>query len=116
MTTTKNTVDRREFLRRLHADCDIPYGKAIQVYDCVNNIIADAIVNGSKIKIGTVMSIKPTWSKPRAIHMGFKNEKNQTKKASRIYYKGRSLKFKVNVYKDFMSRCRLNWFSGDERI
>jgi hypothetical protein len=72
----------------------------------------DAVVAGAKVNFGHLGSMTPVWKNAKVVNMGFERAKGDTvNKRSRTYYLGRRIRYKFNIYKDFIKKHELNWFS-----
>lgn len=107
------SLTRARFITRFMRDLDIDYLSAVKTYECMVSQIEDAIVAGEKVHFAKVGAIVPVWQEPKVIHMGFQRKgKVISKDVKREYVLGRRIKYKFSLFKEFMSRHRLNWFGS----
>ena len=105
-----DSVNRRTFVQKF-MDRGLTYAQACQIYEAMVGVFEDAVVAGTKINIGRVLSLAPVVLEPRVVSMGFKRKKNAVEKTTKTFYLGRRLKYKVNIYREFVNTHSLNWFS-----
>jgi len=101
-------INRRDFVRKF-MDSGLSYEESRKAYETMTRIFEDAICSGAKINIGNVLSIVPVWMEPRVVNMGFERVKNCVKKTQRTYYLGQRIRYRVNLYREFIRTHSLNW-------
>jgi hypothetical protein len=111
------TVDRRAFIARFIRDNGLNYSEATRLYETMCRIFEDAIVAGSKVRIGRMGAIVPVWRPGRDIHMHFKVVKGAKGGGRRIqtgvhrtFYMDGRYDFKFVLYRRFIQTRQLKWF------
>lgn len=97
------SVNRIDFVKKF-MEMGLTYGKACKVYECMVRVFEDGICSGSRINIGNVCSITPQRKEPRTVRMGFQ-------KTAKIYYLGSRIRYRVNLFREFIQTHNLKWFS-----
>jgi len=105
-------VTRREFVQRFMRDCGVTYAQAVRIYECMCHTFEDAIVSGSKVRIGRVACVNPVWQPPRDVHMHFKKVKGGKVERGihRTFNMDGRFTYKFTLYKRFLNNHRLKWF------
>lgn len=90
----------------------LSYAQASRVYETMCRQFEDAIVSGSKIRIGRIGAIVPVWKPGREINMHFKRGPDGSVHTGihRTYYVDGRYTFKFNLYERFVQTHRLRWF------
>lgn len=105
------TITRAEFIRRFMNDCDVPYVKANQLFDCMTAVMADAVTSGHRIAFGRVGALIPVKLPPKTVNMSFVPEKGRKlKRVNRTYYVGSRIKYKFAIHQKFLETHNLKWF------
>ena len=107
--TSSKSITRVEFVRRF-MQAGFSYVQAGKAYDTMCEIFEDSIVSGDRINVGRVCSLSPTWLEPREVSMGFQRTSEGVVNKKRVYCLGRRIRYRVNLYKEFMKKHTLNWF------
>lgn len=102
-----NSVTRKEFIQAFMAQ-GMGYVDACRAYEAMCETFARAVRQGSKIGIGRVMSLLPVIKEPCLVNMRFSKTKKGIEPAHRQYYLGRRLRFKVNIYREFVAKNRIS--------
>lgn len=106
------TITRAAFIKRYMEDCGLTYQQSCQVYDCMVSTIQDGVVTGTKINFGRLGTLAPRWLPARAVNMGFERRANgEVKNRQRTYFLGRRISYSFRLYREFMQKHRLDWFS-----
>jgi nucleoid DNA-binding protein len=105
-----STITRREFVTRLMRDTGMTFVEATKAYECMCRVIADGVVSGAKISIGSVGAIVPVWHQPREVTKHFERAKdNRIVPSRRTYVLDGRFVYKFRVYNRFMETHILNW-------
>ncbi len=105
--TSRPTVTRHEFIRKLMHQAGLTYDQACRAYMSVMSLIEDGLVNGDKIAFGRVGCLAPVLKPPRQVVMGFARTKgNQIIKTKRIFQLDERIDYKFNFYREFDKRRR----------
>ena len=111
-----SVVGRQQLLQRLVKDCGLSYTEAAKIYSTFVAVIGDAVVAGSKISIGKVLSLTPSIRDPRTVNMNFlKTPGGEIRHVKRTYVLGRRLKYSVNLHREFLNSRHLSWFSQPQQ-
>jgi len=104
------SVNRLDFIKRLIKREGFTYAQAAQAYLAFVSVIEDAVVNGYKINVGRVLSIKPVRKPAQVKQMGFKRVAGgKIIAAKRVYYLDSRIKYRVSLYKEFVRIRELKW-------
>jgi hypothetical protein len=103
------SINRSDFVNR-YMRHGFTYSQACKAYECMCEIFEDAVVSGHRLNIGNVMSLAPVWLAPKEVQMGFERTKKGVVKKKKVIWLGKRIRYKVNLYKEFMRRHTLNWF------
>ena len=102
LTNKRTSVTRHDFIRSFVEHGGLTYAEAAKAFNAMVSVFGDAIVNGQKVNVGNVLSIKTVKRQPRRVNMGL----NGTK---RTIFLGSRIAFKVSVYGEFMRQHELDW-------
>lgn len=105
------TITRRDFVTRLMRDTGMTFVEASRAYECMCRIIADGVVSGARISVGSVGAITPVWRKPREITKHFDRTKgNRIVPSRRTYVLDGRYVYKFRIFGRFMETHSLNWY------
>ncbi len=91
------------------SEAGLGYVEASKAYEAMTSLIEEGVVNARKINFGRVLSLNPTMLEPRPVHMNFERGKEGVQKTEKVYYLGRRVRYKVNLFKEFVRRTDLHW-------
>lgn len=111
----QDSINKPEFAARIQRELSVSLEVAEKLYDSMVHVFEDAVVTGSKVKIGHVGVIVPKRRPPREIRMGFEVAKgHRIKKVTRIYNLDSRLDFRFRIYRAFINSRSLQWFDSHE--
>lgn len=102
MARKRKPVIRRDFIAA-YVRSGMTYAQARIAYDTTVRMFEDAIVHRKKVCLGNVCSMVPVERAPKEIHRQFDKKKE-------VYYLGRRVEFKVNIFKKFFDTHAIDWF------
>ena len=93
-------------------DGGLTYSQACRLYEVMCLSFEEAIITGSKIKLGRVGAIVPRWKQPRDYQMHFrKNGKRIERGVHRTFFVDGRYEFKFRLYRKFMETRQLKWLT-----
>lgn len=102
-------ITRIDFIRGL-MDAGLTYDHASRAYSSVMSTIANGIVNGQKVGLGSIGCLYPTVSPPRQVRMGFDRTGGKVSLKTREFSLDSRLRFKFKLFKKFSETHELKWF------
>ena len=102
-------VTRIDFIRGL-MDAGLPYDHAARAYSSVMSTIANGIVNGQKVGLGSIGCLYPTVAPARQVRMTFDRTGGKITRRTREFSLDSRLRFKFRLFKKFSQTHELKWF------
>lgn len=105
------TVDRRNFVKRFMDECGVTYEVACRIYATMVSTFEDGVADGSKVTIGRLGALIPTWQDGREVTMHFRRVSGKgCIKARRTYNLDPRIRFRFKIYREWLRTRRLNWY------
>ena len=106
------SVTRQDFVRRFMASANLTWEEAGHCYEGMCALFEEAVLARRRVNVGNVLSLSPSWHAPRAVNMGFRRSgpEGKIEKVHRTFYLGKRLRYKVNVFKEFLRQHSLELF------
>lgn len=103
------SITRLDFIRDLMG-AGLSYDSATRAYTATMSTIANGVVNGQKVNLGTVGCLNPSIQPPRQVRMGFERQcNNQVIHRIREFSLDSRLRYKFRLFKKFVETHELNW-------
>lgn len=105
------TVNRREFIKNFMSHCGVTYDVACRIYSTMVSTFEDGVADGSKVTIGRLGALIPTWQEGREVTMGFRRVSGKGYiKARQTYNLDPRIRYRFKVYREWLNTHRLNWY------
>lgn len=107
----RQTVNRRDFIRRWMQECGVTYDVACQLYRTMVSTFEDGVANGSKVTIGRLGALVPQWQEARQVVMGFRRTPGKgVVKQKQTYILDPRIRYRFKIYREWMNTRHLNWY------
>ena len=107
----KETVSRREFIRRWMQECGVTYDVACQLYRTMVSTFEEGIAGGNKVTIGRLGALIPQWQDARQMVMGFRRTSNKgIVRQKQVYTLDPRIRYRFKIYREWMSTRHLAWY------
>jgi hypothetical protein len=107
----RQSVVRRDFIRRWMQECGVTYDAACGLYRVMTATFEDGVANGQRITIGRLGALVPRWQEPRQVVMGFRRVPERGIIRQRQTYNLDSrIKYSFRIYREWMKTSHLNWY------
>lgn len=110
LTRDSQTVDRREFIRRLMQECGLTYDVANQAYRTMVSTFEEGVAGGHKITIGRLGALIPQWQDTREVTMGFRRGTNGVVKQKQTFILDPRIRYKFKIYREWINTRHLDWY------
>lgn len=105
-------VNRRDFVSRIMRQCGLSYVRASQVFNCLCDVVGDAVIHGNAVRLGRVGLLKPVRHSPKTVHKGFiMGPKREIIKNRHVYFMDSRLSWRLKVYRTFIDSHSLHWYT-----
>lgn len=99
------SINRIDFIRRM-VDAGLTFEQSHAAFDAVTQTLEEGIVNRKKINFGRILTVYPVELPPRKVSTNFKQANGNRK----VYYLGRRVRYRVRLFRQFLSSRSLQWF------
>jgi len=106
----KESVDRKEFVRRWMEECGVTFDVASQIYRAMVSTFEEGVARGQKITIGRLGALMPSWQEPRQVTMGFRRGTGGVVRQKQVFILDGRIRYKFKIYKEWMATRHLDWY------
>lgn len=106
----KQTVDRKEFIRRWMTECGVTYDVACQIYRTMVSTFEEGVANGDKITIGRLAALIPKWQDSRTVVMGCRRVPGGVVKQKQEFILDPRIRYKFKIFKAWLNSRNIRWY------
>ena len=107
----EKSLPKNAILQNMVKNYGMSWTQARQAYKAFTETLGDAVVNGQKVTIGEIMTLKPVWKQPRTVAINCQIGKGRkVEKITKHVYLGMRIKYVVNLHASFLNKRHINWF------
>jgi hypothetical protein len=106
----RQSVNRRDFVRRFMQDCGVTYDVAVLIYRAMVSTFEEGVSNGQKVTIGRLGALVPNWQAARAVTMGFRRTPKGVVRQRQTDILDSRLRYRFKIYREWMNTRHLNWY------
>lgn len=111
LTGRRDSVNRRDFIRRWMQECGVTYDVACELYRSMVSTFEEGVADGNKITIGRLGALVPRWQDARTVTMGFRRtpEKGVVRQRQ-AYTLDPRIRYRFKIYREWLNTRHLNWY------